>query len=80
MDPENYFKDLFESKNDYRKLVFFLFLIKKDIVLIKECGVLKNDINRLCLEFKNMLMKQNEEYLNYIQNEEESFIEKISNN
>ena len=40
---------------------------------------LKDDINRLNLEFKNILMEQSEEYLDYIKNEEESIIEKILN-
>ena len=79
MNYENYFKDIFESNPDYRKIVFLMFSIKNDKALITECGFLKDDIIRLNLEFKNILMEQNEEYLDYIKNEEESIIEKISN-
>ena len=74
---ENYFKDRFESISDYRKIVIIMFLFKTDNDLLTECGFLKDDINRLILEFKNILMEQNEEYLDYIKNEEESIIEKI---
>ena len=31
------------------------------------------------LEFKNILLEQNEEYLDYIKNEEESILEKFLN-
>ena len=54
-----------------------MFSIKNDVDLINECGYLKNDVNRLYLEFKIFLMEQNEEYLDYIKNEEESIIEKL---
>ena len=75
----NYLKDMFESLDDYRKLVILMFLIKNDSDLFKECGFLKSDINRLSLEFENILLEQNEDYLDHIENEEESIIEKILN-
>ena len=77
MNYENYFKDMFESIPDYRKMVLLMFLIKKDEDFLKECGFLKSDINSLNLEFKNVLMEQNEEYLNHIKNEEEAVIERF---
>ena len=56
-----------------------IYLIENDGDLLNEGGFLKNDFNRLCLEFKNFLMEQNQEYLEYIKNEEESILEMISN-
>ena len=79
MNYENYFKDMFESFPDYRKIVLLFFLIQNDKDLLKECGFLKNDVHRLSLEFKNILMEENEEYLDGIKNEEVSIIEKILN-
>ena len=79
MDHVNYFKDVFESIPDYRKLLLLTFSIKKDLDLLNECGFLKNDIIRLNKEFKFDLMEQNEKYLDYIKNEEESIIERILN-
>ena len=79
MDNINYFKDLFESITDYRKIVLLIFLIQNDKNLLKEIGFSRNDISRLNLEFKNILLEQNEEYLSYIKNEEESILEKILN-
>ena len=38
----NYFKDSFESVPDYRKIVLLMFLIKNNIVLLAECGLLKS--------------------------------------
>ena len=76
MDKINYFKDLIESIPDNRKIVLLMFLIKNDNALLTECGFLKNDINRLNLDFKKNLIEQNEEYLDYIKNEEETIIEK----
>ena len=79
MDHIKYFKDLFESYEDYRKLVLLIFLIQIDNKFLQECKFLENDIKRLNLEFKNVLMEQNEEYLDFIKNEEKSIIEKIMN-
>ena len=38
MDQINYFKDLFESLPDNRKIVSLKFLIKNDADLLTECG------------------------------------------
>ena len=76
MKYENYCKDMFESKPDYSKIVLLIFLIQNDDDLLRECGFLKSDINRLNKEFKTILMEQNEENLDYILNQEESIIEK----
>ena len=79
MNNINFFKDVFESILDYRKIVLLVFLIQNDKNLLQEIGFNKNDINQLNLEFKNILLEQNEEYLDYIKNEEESIIERILN-
>ena len=79
MNYENYFKDLFESIADYRKLVVLIFLIKNDKNLLKEIGFSKNDINLLSLEFKNKLLEQHENYLDYVKDQEVSIIQKILN-
>ena len=47
MDNVNYFKDLFESIPDYKKIVLIMFLIKNDYDFSYECGFLKGDINFL---------------------------------
>ena len=79
MDNINYFKDIFESIHDYKKLVLLIFLIQNDKNLLKEIGFSKNDTNRLSIEFKNVLLEEFEDYLSYIKNEEESILEKILN-
>ena len=79
MDNVNYFKDLFESIPDYKKIVLLMFLIKNDVDFLYECGFLKGDINFLYREFKNILLELNEDYLDYIKNQEESFLEKFLN-
>ena len=79
MNYENYFKDMFETIPDYRKIVLLLFLFKNDSGLLTECGLLKNDIIRVCKEFKKILIEQNEKNLDYIKKEKESNIEKILN-
>ena len=79
MNIVNYFKDLFESIPDYKKIVLLIFLIKNDVNFLYECGFLKGDINFLYKEFKKILLELNEDYLDYIKNEEESIIEKILN-
>ena len=79
MNNVNYFKDLFESIPDYRKIVLLIFLIQNDKHLLKEIGFSKKDINLLNLEFKNIIIEEFEEYLSYIKNEEESLLEKFLN-
>ena len=79
MDNTNYFKDLFESIPDYKKIVLLMFLIKNDVDMLYECGFLRGDINFLYKEFKNILLELNEEYLDHIKNQEEAIIEKILN-
>ena len=46
---------------------------------MKEIGFIKNDIILLNLEFRNILIEVYEEYLDFVENEEESFIEKFLN-
>ena len=75
MDPVN----LLESIPDYRKIVLLMFLIKTDADLLGECGFWKNGINLLSIEFKNIFLEQNKNYLDYIKNEGESKNEKILN-
>ena len=75
----NFFKNLFESIPEYRKIVLIIFLIPNDDDLLKESGFLKSDINRVKNEFKIILMEQNKEYLDHNKNEEESPIEKNFN-
>ena len=79
MNNSNYFKDIFKSIPDYRKIVLIIFLIQNDKNLLNEIGFSKADINSLILEFKNILLEEYENYLYYIKNEEESIIEKILN-
>ena len=47
MNCEKYFKDLFESIEDYRKIVLLIFLIKNDKNFLLEIGFSERDINRL---------------------------------
>ena len=77
MNYENYFQDLFQYIPNYRKIVLLIFLIQTDKNLLQEIGFSENDINRLNLEFKNKLIEQFDEYLDYIKNEEESLLEKF---
>ena len=79
MNNSNYFGDIFESITDYRKIVLLIFSNQNDKNLLYEIGFSKNDIDSLNLEFKNILLEEYEDYLDYIKNEEESIIEKILN-
>ena len=75
----SYFKDVFESITDYRKIVLLIFLIQNDKNLLKEIGFSKHDVNLLNLEFKNILLEEFENYLDYIKNEEEAILEMFLN-
>ena len=47
MNYENYFKDMFESIPDFRKIVLLLFLFQNIENLLLEVGFSEHDINRL---------------------------------
>ena len=79
MNNRNYFTDLFESIPDYKKIVLLIYLIQNDKNLLQEIGFNKADINRLNIEFKNILFEQFEDYLDDIKNQEESSLEKFLN-
>ena len=79
MSNSKYFKDIFESIPDYRKIILLIFLIQNDKNLLKEVGFSKNDINLLNLEFKNILLEEFANYLDYIKDREESILEKFLN-
>ena len=77
MTYENFFKKLLKSMPDFRKTVLIIFVIQNDQDLLHEICFSERDINRLNLEFKNILIEDHEDYLENIMNEEESKIEKI---
>ena len=79
MDNVNYFKDLFESIADYKKLVILIFRFKNDVNFLYESGFLKNNVNFLNKQFKNILLELNEDYFDHIKNQEESILEKFLN-
>ena len=79
MNKVNYFTDLFESIADYKKIVFFMFLIKNDVNFLYESGSLKGYINIPYKEFQNIFFELNEDYLDHVKNQEESTLEKFLN-
>ena len=79
MDHVTYFKDMFESIQDYRKLVLLIYIFQNDRNLSREIGFSESDNNCLKVEFEKIIGEQHEEYLAYVKNEEESVIEKILN-
>ena len=79
MNHVNYGRIFFESIEDFRKTVLLMFSFKFDNDLSTECGFLKDDINHLPKEGKNILIEQNEEYLYFIKNAGESIFEGILN-
>ena len=79
MNKPNYFKDIFKSIPDYRKIVLLIFLIQNDESLLKEIGFSENDIDSLNLEFKKFFFEEIQNYLYYIKNEEESLLETFLN-
>ena len=70
MNISNYFKEVFESITDYKRIFLLLFLIQNDKNFLKEIGFSKNDINLLNLEFEKILLEEFENYLDYIKDQE----------
>ena len=80
MNNINYFEDLFESIPDYRKVGLLIFFFQNDEDFLGEIGLSKRNINRLNLEFKNIILEQREHYLDFVENEEESVNERFLKN
>ena len=79
MNHVSYFIELLGSFEIYRKFVSSMLLNENNEKLLTECGYSKSDINRVCLQFKKILVKPNKEDLDYMKNEEESIVERILN-
>ena len=79
MDNSIYFKDLFESISDYRKIILLIFLIQNDKNLLHDICCSERDFIRLKLEFKNILIEEYENYLDYVEDQERSILEKFLN-
>ena len=75
MNYENYFKEFSESTEDYRKKVFLTFLIQNDENLLHEIGFSAHDVNQLNIDFKNILIEQQGNYLDYVKDQEEAINE-----
>ena len=60
MNNSNYFKDIFKSIPDYKKIVLLIYSIQNDENLLNEIGLSKAVINSLNLEFKNILLEEYE--------------------
>ena len=79
MNLVNYFKDLLVSITDFRKIVLLKFLVKNDCDFQQESCYLKKILIVYVWRFEKLRMQQNEEYLDYIKNEEEAIIEEVLN-
>ena len=79
MNYETYFEAMFESIPDYRKITILMLLIENDKNFLLEVDFSERDINRVNLEFRNILIEEHENYIDYVKNEEESLFEKILN-
>ena len=79
MDQVKYFKGLFKSIPNYKKIILLMFSIKDDVDFLKECQFLKNDFNCLFMGLQKVLNEQNADDIDYPKKEEEVFIEKIPN-
>ena len=79
MDDINYFKDLFKSIKDYRKIVLLIFIIKQDNDILLESGLSQKFIDKLYGGCKKVLNNELEEYNDHIKNLEESELEELNN-
>ena len=77
MNHLNFFKDMFVSIQDFSKILLIMFFFKNEGDLLHESVYLKKDNNRLRLQNKKVSMEQNDDYLDYIKNQEKSIIEEI---
>ena len=66
MNNSNYFKEIFESITDYRKIVLLIVSIQNDKYLLREVGFSERDINLLNKEFENKKIEQHEKYLDCV--------------
>ena len=77
MEDINYFKDMFESIPNYRKIILLCFIIKRDDVILREFGLSDDFIEKLYNGCKQIMISDMDQYFSHIKNLEESIIEKI---
>ena len=77
MEDINYFKDMFESIPNYRKIILLCFIIKRDDVILREFGLSDDFIEKLYNDCKQIMISDMDQYFSHIKNLEESIIEKI---
>ena len=58
LNYKTYFKDLFDSFPDHKKIVLLIFVIQIDVDLVIECVFLKKDVHCLYIEFEFFLNKK----------------------
>ena len=76
-DYINCFKDFFKSIPDYGKVALLIFGTKGNDNLLVECEFLKFVNKRLYKEFKKLLNEENEDYIDYVKDQEESITERV---
>ena len=64
---------------EYRKVVFLIISILNDKNLLREVGFGESYIILINFEFKNILLEEFENYLEYVKDQEEGIIEKFLN-
>ena len=62
MEDKNFFKELFESMRDYRKIVFLMNSIKNDVDILKECGLSNDFIQKVYNEGKQIKHEEKDKH------------------
>ena len=78
MEDINYFKDMFESIHDYKKIILLCFINKRDDTMLKEFGLSDDFIEKLYNDCKQIMESDMDEYFSHIKNLEESILGNIS--
>ena len=78
MEDINYFKDMFNSIPYIKKIILLCFIIKRDDILLGECGMTNDFTEKLYNECKQIIENDMDQYFSHIKNLEESVLENNS--
>ena len=78
MEDINYFKDMFNSIPYIKKIILLCFIFKRDDILLGECGMTNDFIEKLHNDCKQIIENDLDQYFSHFKNLEESIMENNS--
>ena len=77
MKDNNFFREIFNSSNDYHKIILSIFIIKKDYNILNEARLYNELIEKLYKGCTKIINEEVDDYNDHNKNLEESVLKKL---